>query len=235
MSTRPTQPTPPRSLPLARLRRPGRWAVIPAAVLAGAVLGGGYGALKAPQYAAISYVIVVPAEKSDPAAALGFAQAYGRVATDIAVTGDAQVWAGVTADTLRRSVQAATSPDAPMISITARAEAPAKAVSMADGVARALVLNSTHVAGSTGVKVVQFSRATKPVAPVSPSAGLSALVGGCAGGLLGGLVLLVRPKRPAAARGEARHSRQTPTVGAGASAAVPAPATATHQPEPEAV
>ncbi|MFI6419039.1 lipopolysaccharide biosynthesis protein [Streptomyces sp. NPDC050842] len=231
--------TPTRTFPPAGLRLPGRWAVLPAAVLAGAVLGGGYGALKTPQYAAISYVIVVPAEKSDPAAALGFAQAYGRVATDIAVTGDAQVWAGVTADTLRKSVQAATSPDAPMISITARAEKPAKAVSMADGVARALVLNSTHVAGSTGVKVVQFSRATKPVAPVSPSAPLSALVGGCAGGLLGGLVLLVRPKR-GAARGEARHSRQpaaTPVGGTPAtgSAAVPAPAVASHQPEPEAV
>ncbi|WP_329621463.1 lipopolysaccharide biosynthesis protein [Streptomyces sp. NBC_01255] len=232
--------TPTRTFPPAGLRRPGRWAVLPAAVLAGAVLGGGYGALKTPQYAAISYVIVVPAEKSDPAAALGFAQAYGRVATDIAVTGDAQVWAGVTADTLRKSVQAATSPDAPMISITARAEKPAKAVSMADGVARALVLNSTHVAGSTGVKVVQFSRATKPVAPVSPSAPLSALVGGCAGGLLGGLVLLVRPKR-GAARGEARHSRQpatapgTPAAASTTSAAVPAPAVASHQPEPEAV
>ncbi|MFE0648874.1 lipopolysaccharide biosynthesis protein [Streptomyces sp. NPDC059534] len=220
--------TPPRAFLPAGLRSPGRWAVLPAAVLAGAALGGGYGALKAPQYAATSYVIVVPAEKSDPAAALGFAQAYGRVATDIAVTGDAQVWAGVTADTLRRSVQAATSPDAPMISITARSERPAKAVSMADGVARALVLNSSHVAGSTGVKVVQFSRATKPVAPVSPSAPLSALVGGCAGGLLGGLVLLVRPKR-SGARGEARHSRQA--AAPAASAAVPAPAAATHQPE----
>ncbi len=225
--------TPPRASLPARLRAPGRWAVLPAAVLAGAVIGGGYGALKTPEYAAVSYVIVVPAEKSDPAAALGFAQAYGRVATDIAVTGDAQVWAGVSADTLRRSVQAATSPDAPMISITARAEKPAKAVSMADGVARALVLNSTHVAGSTGVKVVQFSRATKPVAPVSPSAPLSALVGGCAGGLLGGLALLVRPKR-AAAR-EARHSRQPAAAhqasAASAPAAVPAPAVAAHQAE----
>ncbi|KQX58931.1 MULTISPECIES: hypothetical protein [unclassified Streptomyces] len=220
--------TPPRTSLQAALRRPGRWAVLPVAVLAGAALGGGYGALKTPQYAATSYVIVVPAEKSDPAAALGFAQAYGRVATDIAVTGDAQVWAGVTADTLRRNVQAATSPDAPMISITAQSEQPAKAVSMADGVARALVLNSSHVAGSTGVKVVQFSRATKPIAPVSPSAPLSALVGACAGGLLGGLALLVRPKR-AASRGEARHSRQA-SAPAG-SAAVPAPATAAHQAE----
>ncbi|MEV7278355.1 lipopolysaccharide biosynthesis protein [Streptomyces sp. NPDC093111] len=212
--------TPPRS----SLLTPARWMVLPAAALAGAVLGGGYGVLKAPQYAATSYVIVVPSEKSDPASALGFAQAYGRVATDIAVTGDAQVWAGVSAATLRSSVQAATSPDAPMISITARSAKPAQAMSMADGVARALVLDSSHVASNTGVKVVQFSRATKPVAPVSPSAPLSALVGACAGGLLGGLVLLVRPKR--AARAEARHSRQ--------GASVPGPAVAA-QPEPEAV
>ncbi|MFF0272375.1 lipopolysaccharide biosynthesis protein [Streptomyces sp. NPDC004330] len=220
--------TPRRALLPAGLRAPGRWAVLPSAVLAGAVLGGGYGVLQTPEYAATSYVIVVPAAKSDPAAAIGFAQAYGRVATDIAVTGDAQVWAGVTADTLRRDVQAATSPDAPMISITARAAKPAKAVSMADGVARALILDSTHVAGSTGVKVVQFSRATKPVAPVSPSASLSALVGACGGGLLGGLALLVRPRR-AAARGEARHSRQA--AAAGSPAAVPAPASSAHQPE----
>ncbi|MFF7811971.1 lipopolysaccharide biosynthesis protein [Streptomyces roseolus] len=217
--------TPPRAARVpAPLRSPGRWAVLPAAVVAGAALGGGYGALKTPEYAATSYVIVVPGEKSDPAAALGFAQAYGRVATDIAVTGDAQVWAGVTAATLRESVQAETSPDAPMISITARASQPSKAVSIADGVARSLVLNSSHVAGSTGVKVVQFSRATKPTAPVSPSAPLSALVGACAGGLLGGLALLVRPRR-AAGRAEGRHSR--PAVATGA--AVPAPAT--HQTE----
>ncbi|MFI8322328.1 lipopolysaccharide biosynthesis protein [Streptomyces sp. NPDC085529] len=223
--------TPPRAVRLpARLRSPGRWAVLPAAVVAGAALGGGYGALKSPEYAAVSYVIVVPGEKSDPAAALGFAQAYGRVATDIAVTGDAQVWAGVTAATLRESVTAETSPDAPMISITARAPKAAQAVSIADGVARSLVLNSSHVAGSTGVKVVQFSRATKPTAPVSPSAPLSALVGACAGGLLGGLALLVRPKR-AAGRGEGRHSR--PAAPAAGAAAVPAPAA--HQPEPEAV
>ncbi|MFF9016082.1 lipopolysaccharide biosynthesis protein [Streptomyces sp. NPDC014870] len=210
----------------AALRTPRRLLVLPASVLLGAALGAGYGVVKAPQYAATSYVIVVPGEKSDPAAALGFAQAYGRVATDIAVTGDAQVWAGVSAATLRASVQAATSPDAPMISITARSATPAKAVSMADGVARALVTNSTHVSGSTGVKVVQFSRATKPVAPVSPSAPLSALVGGCAGGLLGGLALLVRPQR--AARTDARHSRQ-----ATATAAVPGPTAAQQQPQPE--
>ncbi|WP_223182835.1 MULTISPECIES: lipopolysaccharide biosynthesis protein [unclassified Streptomyces] len=184
-----------KSTPFRVSLPPGRWAVLPAAVLAGAVLGGGYGAFRTPQYAATSYVIVVPAERSDPASAVGFAQAYGRVAVDIAVSGDAPVWAGVGTDTLRRSVRAETSPDAPMISLTARSEKPAKAVALADGVARALVLNSAHVVESTGVKVVPFSRAAKPVAPVSPSPSLAALVGGSAGGLLAGLALLVRPRR----------------------------------------
>ncbi|MDT9688523.1 lipopolysaccharide biosynthesis protein [Streptomyces sp. P9(2023)] len=229
-----TPPTPRRARLAAALRTRRRLLVLPASVLVGAALGAGYGVVKTPEYAATSYVIVVPGEKSDPAAALGFAQAYGRVATDIAVTGDAQVWAGVSAATLRESVQAATSPDAPMIEITARSASRAKAVSMADGVARALVLNSSHVSGNTGVKVVQFSRATKPVEPVSPSAPLSALVGGCAGGLLGGLALLVRPGRTGAraVRAEARHSRP---AGSATSAAVPGPAAAQHQPSPESV
>ncbi|MFJ8664839.1 lipopolysaccharide biosynthesis protein [Streptomyces sp. NPDC093600] len=229
---------PSRSALRSALRGPRRSWLLPASVLVGAALGGGYGVLKTPEYEATSYVVVVPGEKSDPASAVGFAQAYGRVATDLAVTGDAQVWAGVPVATLRSSVQAATSPDAPMISLTARASEPAKAVSMADGVARALVLNSTHVSGSTGVKVVQFSRATKPVEPVSPSAPLSALVGACAGGLLGGLALLVRPRRTA--RAEARHSRQPSAAVPGPSAATSTPATAAatgtvHRHEPESV
>ncbi|WP_418958795.1 lipopolysaccharide biosynthesis protein [Streptomyces tritici] len=209
--------------PLARLRsRPRLWA-LPAAVLLGTAAGAGYGLFTPPEYAATSYVVVVPGERSDPAAALGFAQAYGRVATDLAVTGDAQVWAGVSAATLRSSVQAATSPDAPMISVTARSAKPATAVAMADGVARALVTSGTHASAGTGVKVVQFARATKPTRPVSPSAPLSALVGGCAGGLLGGLALLVRPRRGDGV-GDGAPAEDGAAGEGGASAAVPAPA-----------
>ncbi|WP_406862792.1 lipopolysaccharide biosynthesis protein [Streptomyces sp. HUAS MG47] len=222
-------PKPERPSFLARLRARPRLLVLPAAVLAGVAAGAGYGLLKTPEYAATSYVVVVPGEKSDPAAALGFAQAYGRVATDLAITGDAQVWAGVSVATLRKNVQAATSPDAPMISVTARSPKPATAVAMADGVARALVTSGTHASAGTGVKVVQFARATKPTSPVSPSAPLSALVGGCAGGLLGGLALLVRPRRGAEAGVEVEASDED-----GARVAVPSPATSPEpQPEPE--
>ncbi|GGU29939.1 lipopolysaccharide biosynthesis protein [Streptomyces lavendofoliae] len=181
---------------LTRLRRTRRRWLVPAAALLGVLAGCGYGLLKTPEYAATSYVIVVPSAKSDPAGAMGLAQAYGRVATDIAVVGDAQVAAGVPAETLRASVQAATSPDAPMIAVTARAPRPATAAGMADSVARALVQKGSHTEGSTGVKVLQFTRAATPTEPVSPSASLAALVGGCAGGLLGGLALLVRPRYP---------------------------------------
>ncbi|MDN3296137.1 lipopolysaccharide biosynthesis protein [Streptomyces ficellus] len=185
---------------LTRLTRAGayRRLLVPGAALLGLAAGGAYGLLATPQYAATSYVVVVPAKGSDPAGALGLAQAYGRVATDVAVTADAQVEAGVPAGTLRAGVQAATSPDAPMISLTARAPRPETAVAMADSVARALVQKGAHTQDSTGVRVVQFTRAATPTAPVSPSAPLSALVGGCAGGLLGGLALLVRPRRDTA-------------------------------------
>lgn len=185
----------PVSLSLSKLRRLPAWWIVPLAVLVGALAGGTYGMLRTPQYSATSYVLVVPTSKSDPAAALGFATAYGRVASQVALIGDAPVWAGVPVKTLRESVQTATSPDAPMISVTATSSHASTAVNMADGVARSLVLNGSHMQGRTNVRVLQFSRAVKPTSPVTPSAGLSALVGGCAGGLLGGLGLLVRPKR----------------------------------------
>nr|WSZ96474.1 lipopolysaccharide biosynthesis protein [Streptomyces sp. NBC_00857] len=200
-----TQPSSLRSRPrrlaawparsLSRLKAPSaRW-LVPVAALTGTLAGGAYGMLHTPQYTATSHVLVVPTNKSDPAAAMGFATAYGRVAAQVAVIGDAQVWAGVPTESLKTDVQTATSPDAPMISVTATATSASTAVSMADGVARSLVLNGSHMQGSTNVRVVQFSRAVKPTSPTSPTAWLAALVGGCAGGLLGGLGLLVRPKR----------------------------------------
>ncbi|MFE3827860.1 lipopolysaccharide biosynthesis protein [Streptomyces sp. NPDC059092] len=199
---------------------PARW-IIPAAVLAGAAAGGAYGQLRTPEYAATSYVVVVPTEKSDPAAALGFATAYGRVAAQVAVVGDAAVWAGVPARTLKENVQTATSPDAPMISVTATSTSASTAATMADGVARSLVVNGSQMQDSTHVRVLPFSRAVEPASPVTPSASLAALVGGCAGGLLGGLGLLVRPKR----RPEATAQ--------GAGASVPGPATASAACSPQ--
>ncbi|MFF3753010.1 lipopolysaccharide biosynthesis protein [Streptomyces sp. NPDC002018] len=202
----------------AKLKALPLWAVVPATALGGALAGGAYGQFGTPEYTATSYVLVVPTEKSDPAAALGFATAYGRIASQVALLGDAPVWAGVSAKTLKDNVKTATSPDAPMISVTATSSRPATAVNMADGVARSLVVNGSHLQGSTNVRVLQLSRAAKPAGPASASPPLAALVGASAGGLLGGLGLLVGPRR--------RTERVQVTV--------PGPATES-QPQPEKV
>ena len=125
--------------------------LVPCAVTVGALSGLLYGFVEAPQYAATSYVIIVPANRTDPGTALGYAQAYGRVAIDVAVRADAATDAGVTPDLLRSNVQAATSPDAPMISLTAQAASPEGATEMADSVAQALVRTSKDTQTKTGV------------------------------------------------------------------------------------
>ncbi|WP_431781346.1 hypothetical protein [Streptomyces chumphonensis] len=190
-----------------RLPRPPRWWPLPACVLLGLLAGGGWGALSTPQYTATGYVVVVPGEKSDPTSALGFAQAYGRLATSGAVLAAAQRAADVPAGTLRESVRSATSPDAPMIEVTGTATGPGTAAERANAVAEALAANGNTSAKRTGVELVLFARALPPPAPSSPSAPLAAAVGAAAGGLLGGLTLLARP------RAAARPEESAPPVG----------------------
>ncbi|MFD3826627.1 lipopolysaccharide biosynthesis protein [Streptomyces sp. NPDC058625] len=180
---------------LARARRLPAWSVIVAGALAGCLFGGAYGLFTSTTYTATSYVVAVPTAQSTPESARGFAQAYGRVATQLAVLGDAQVWAGVPVRTLQDSVRTATSPDAPMVAVSATSSRPDLAVDMANAVSRALTRHSDAARSSTQVRLVQFSRAVKPSRPTSASPALTALVGASAGGLLGGLVLLARPRR----------------------------------------
>ncbi|WP_405644419.1 lipopolysaccharide biosynthesis protein [Streptomyces sp. NBC_00019] len=187
-----------RSPVFRRLRTLPASSLIAAGSLAGALAGGAYGALTPPAYSATAYVVAVPTEKYDPQTALGFAQAYGRVATQLAVLGDAQVKAGVPVKTLRDSVRAATSPDAPMVAVTATAARADLAVDMANAVTGALTLHANQSKDATHVELRQFSRAVKPTEPSSASPALTGLVGASAGGLLGGLALLVRPRRTTA-------------------------------------
>ncbi|MET7696669.1 lipopolysaccharide biosynthesis protein [Streptomyces sp. NPDC005485] len=195
--TRQHGPARPAGGPLARAKALPPWTLLAAGAVLGGLLGGSYGVLKPPQYTATSYVIAVPTTKSDTASALGFAQAYGRVATQLAVLGDAQVWAGVPVKTLQRSVQTATSPDAPMVAVSATSSRPDVAADMANAVSRALTQHAQDSQDSTHVELVSFSRAVKPTEASSAPPTVTGLVGASAGGLLGGLVLLVRPRRTA--------------------------------------
>ncbi|MFJ3665262.1 lipopolysaccharide biosynthesis protein [Streptomyces sp. NPDC090106] len=218
MTENPTGPQ--RPAPLTRARALPAWSLLAAGAVAGGLLGGAYGLVKAPTYTATSYVVAVPTEKSDPASALGFAQAYGRVATQLAVLGDAQVWAGVPVKTLQSNVRTATSPDAPMVSITATSSRADVAADMANAVARALTRHADTAQSATNVELQQFARAVKPGAPSSASPALTGLVGASAGGLLGGLVLLVRPRRTRGGEERVAASVPGPAVAADAHGAL---------------
>ncbi|WP_018545025.1 hypothetical protein [Streptomyces sp. LaPpAH-108] len=178
-----------------RLSRLPSWSLVAAGVVTGGLLGGAYGLVKPPTYTATSYVVAVPTERSDTGSALGFAQAYGRIATQPGVLAAAQAKAGAGVDTLRESVRTATSPDAPMVAVSATATRPARAAAMANAVAAALTAQAGDAAADTHVELRQFARAVAPTEPSSASPAVTGLVGASAGGLLGGLALLVRPRR----------------------------------------
>ena len=169
-----------------------RWIPLPVGAGLGLLCGLGYGLAATPQYTATAYVLVVPQHGADPQTALGFAQAYGRIAAGPEVLAGAQTAAGAPAASLRGHVAAATSPDAPMISVTGTSDAGGQAARIADAVANSLTASGNRTSEATGVRLLLFSPAAAPAGPSSPSATLSAAVGASAGGLLGGLALLAR-------------------------------------------
>ncbi|MFI2781010.1 lipopolysaccharide biosynthesis protein [Streptomyces sp. ALB3] len=170
------------------------WWPLPACVLLGAVCGLLHGVLARPEFAATSYAVVTAGKDIDPAAALGYAQSYGRLATSDATLTYAKGAAGEPVSELRTHVRSETSPDSPMIAVTGTSADRDRAADIANAVTEAVVVSSGHVAKDTGVKLIKFSHAVPPVDPVSPSVPLGTAVGAAAGGLTGGLVLLVRPR-----------------------------------------
>ncbi|MFE4635948.1 lipopolysaccharide biosynthesis protein [Streptomyces sp. NPDC056773] len=200
-----------------RLLAPPAWWPLPAAALLGLAAGGAYGVLKAPEYAATSYVVAVPDDTTEPATALGFAQAYARIATSSSTLAYAQPRAGIGVQKLRTQVRAETSPESPMIAITGTSKSAGEAADIANAVADALSLSSNQAAKNTGVQLLLFNQAVAPTDPASASAALSGAVGLCAGGLLGGLWLLARPT--ASRRRADETGPEAPVETAGESAA----------------
>jgi capsular polysaccharide biosynthesis protein len=205
------------------------WWPLALGLLLGLVGGTGYGLLATPRYTATSYVVAVPGAGVDAATALGFAQAYGRVATDRAVLTEARATAGMPVDELRAAVRSATSPDAPMVEITGTASSPDRAAAVSNAVANALTRTGNQAASSTGVQLSLFAPAFDPTEPASPSLPLSVAVGVCAGGLVGGLALLAAPRGrrdpafPGVPAPAARGDRaEQPVPGPAVSASAPA-------------
>lgn len=176
---------------LARLVR--RFGLLVLVTVVGAAAGGAYGAIKTPTYEAQSYVVFT-ADPGETPAAINFAQAYGRI-----VVGGPILDAAATALGSRTglsTVTAATSPDAPVVEITATGTEAKRTADVANAVAKALVDYAIARKPETRVSASVLAPATVPAGPSSPKPPLELAVGAAAGLLLGVLAALAGVGRP---------------------------------------
>ncbi|MFK0202733.1 YveK family protein [Streptomyces lavendulae] len=195
-------------------RRPGSrrsrtlWWPLPLCALAGLAAGWMYGSFTAPEYAATSYLVAVPSGTTSPATALGFAQAYARMATSDSTLAQAQPKAGLAPVRLRTQVRSEASPDSPVIAITGTSLSATGATDIANAVANALSQSSTRTTKNTGVQLLLLNEAVLPGEPSSPSGRLCGAVGLSAGALIGSLWLLAAPPRRPRPAGRAEGPRE---------------------------
>lgn len=156
------------------------------------LIGGGagaiYAAVKTPTYTAKAYVVTIGAG-AEPIVALNYAQAYGRIATTGPVLATAGKTLGADRAGLNR-VTASTSPDAPVIEITATGSSPGRTANVANAVAGSLIALGDTRKGETRVGLAMLAAATPPARPTSPKPPMELAVGAAAGLLIGGLAVL---------------------------------------------
>jgi capsular polysaccharide biosynthesis protein len=192
---------------LRRLVR--RVGLLLALTVIGGAAGAVYGAVKTPTYTAKAYVVAI-GDAADPISALNFAQAYGRVAT----TGPVMALAGPKLGADRAgldTVTASTSPDAPVIEITATGTKPAHTAAVANAVASALIELGNSRKADTKVSLAVLAAATTPAKPTSPKPPLEFAVGAAAGLLIGGLAVLAGVGRASAQRAKQGRVDASPT------------------------
>ncbi len=164
-----------------------RYGLLVLLTVLGAIAGGVYDAVKTPTYTATSYVVVTGAQ-GDAQSGLNFAQAYGRIVTTPPVTSLAAASLG--SNQGLADVTASTSPDAPVVEITANGTDPKRTAAVANAVAQALVTYGSTRADSTRVTLSVLAQAAVPGAPASPKPPLEPAIGAAAGLLVGGLAAL---------------------------------------------
>jgi capsular polysaccharide biosynthesis protein len=164
----------------------------------GGTAGAIYGAVKTPTYTAKAYVVAV-GDRGDSITALNFAQAYGRIATSGPVLVKAGTALGANSAGLT-DVTASTSPDAPVIEVTATGTNAVHTAAVANSVANALVDYGSALKADTHVSLGLLAGALAPGKRTSPKPPLELAVGAAGGLLIGGLAVLAGVGRPAPPR-----------------------------------
>lgn len=182
-----------------------RWG--PMVLLTGLGAGAGlvYALISPPEYTAKAYAAVVAQNPAADTSAVGYAQAYSRIAGQgeaLQTAADASN-GSASMNELRRSVSAAASPDAPVIELTGTAGSAKRAADLVNMVANGLITTANSHTADTRMRLALLGAAVPPADPTSPQLGLDVAVGGAAGLLLGGLAFLAagerrQPDRPGA-------------------------------------
>ncbi|HEV2635583.1 MAG TPA: hypothetical protein VGX23_10590 [Actinocrinis sp.] len=193
--------------------------LIGALVVLGGVAGYAYGAVSPASYTSNAYLVVVPLAASSTNGtapdAQGFATAFTRIAGQPQIQAEAATDAGVPLDTMIKDSTAATSPDAPVISITGVSTNPKTAAAVANGLAKAIEASAQDQTANTAVTVSVLSAAVPTNTPSSASASLDAAVGAAAGVLIGSLLGLAGVKLGRGGSGRDGGKRRTASAGAG--------------------
>jgi capsular polysaccharide biosynthesis protein len=209
--------------------------LIGALIVLGGAAGYAYGTLTPPSYTANAYLVVVPlatatANGTAPDAQ-GFATAFTRIAGQPQIQAQAAADAGVPLATMVSGTTAATSPDAPVISISGVSASPATAAAEANGLAKAIEQAAADQTANTSVTVTVLSSAVPPTTPSSASASLDAAVGAAAGVLLGSLAGLSGVRIGGRWRRRSKAARIRPSQLAGPGAPWPVPTTEIETPD----
>jgi len=196
----------------ARLRPILKRLVLPVGfVLAGLLLGLGYGMFKTPVYTTDAFVLVVK-DGDQSQVAVSSAQAYGR----IAALPETLAWSStplpVSPDSASKHIRASTSPDTPLIQVTGSATRPNEAAAFANAAANALVRYGTQHTKETGVRGAPRSSAAGPASPSSPNLRLNVAVGAAAGILLAGLSAAIMSGLRGQPRAQVTHRRLEESV-----------------------
>jgi capsular polysaccharide biosynthesis protein len=185
-----------------------RWWLAGLTAVLGVLAGAGYAAVMPSSYLARAYVLVVSQEPGEDAAAVNFAQAYGRIGARSeviaaiarnpaigqpatgATPGARATTAVPSAAELRSQVTATTSPDAPIIEITGSADNPPRAADLANVVADSLITYANGRTAETRMRMVLLSPAYPPADAASPRPELAVAVGAAAGLLVGAFAVM---------------------------------------------
>lgn len=162
------------------------------------LLGGAVGlvvaALTPPRYTAHAYVLITARDQAGGVSGADIAQAVARVATTESVL----VSGGSAGDLLRAAredrLTASTSPDAPLVEVSATASRAPEAAALANRLARQVQGQVSNISEVAGVRATLLASASTPSERASPNL-LVNLAAGVALGVLAAAVLYILRQR----------------------------------------